>query len=289
MSADESMGERLKRFQARLEPVFTRILLMTIFFVGVTAQFVKPVGDALEGKAYLGGALLSLVGYVLYDAVKDLAASHRLPARVQVQSRELGRFVSEAFQDRKVEIRFLGYTGETLYHELHARLEGLLVDPGHTRSVSIRVLIPDFRQPMTVPSRVGSDGAPLDDPDFRKRLERQCQEYEQELSAIAERLTREGPVTVECEYRLYPGIPRDKICLFNQKQVLHGLYNVAARTVPRSPDPAFYDPRGYSTDLSVWAREGNDDAKAVVATWNKHLDDLWSLAALPHWRRGAAA
>lgn len=30
---------------------------------------------------------------------------------------------------------------------------------------------------------------------------------------------------------------------------------------------------------------GGDDSKAVVATWNKHLDDLWSLAAVPHWRR----
>ena len=43
-------------------------------------------------KAFLGGALLSLLGYVLYDSVKDLAASLRLPARAQVQSRELGSF-----------------------------------------------------------------------------------------------------------------------------------------------------------------------------------------------------
>jgi hypothetical protein len=284
------MGERLKRFQTRYEPIFTRILLMAIFVTEVTAQFVKPVGDALQDKAYLGGALLSLVGYVLYDTVKDLAASLRLPVRAQVASRELGSFVSEAFRARTVEIRFLGYTGETLYNELYHRLEELLDDPGPTRHVSVRVLIPDFGQPMIVPSRVAEDGVtPVDDPDYRKRLELKCQEYDQTLSGIAERLTTAGRVTAECEYRLYPGIPRDKICIFNREQVLHGLYDVAARTVQRSSDPEFYDPKGYRTDLNVWSREGSEDSKTVVATWNKHLDDLWNLAARPYWRARRAA
>lgn len=46
---------------------------------GPIAQFVKPVGDALQGKVFLGGALLGLVGYVVYDTMKDLEASLRLP------------------------------------------------------------------------------------------------------------------------------------------------------------------------------------------------------------------
>lgn len=289
-TADSGMGERLKRFQARYEPMFTRVLLLAIFATGVTAQFVKPVGDALQDKTFLGGALLSLVGYVLYDTVKDLAASLRLPVRAQVGSPELGSFVSEAFRARDVEIRFLGYTGETLYNELYHRLEGLLEDPGPTRNVSVRVLIPDFGQPMIVPSRVGEDGVtPVDDPDYRKRLELKCREYDQMLSGIAERLTTGGRVIAECEYRLYPGIPRDKICIFNREQVLHGLYDVASRTVQRRSDPEYYDPKGYRTDLNVWSRQGGEDSKAVVSRWNKHLDDLWRLAARPYWRQRTAA
>ncbi|MFF0760855.1 ATP/GTP-binding protein [Streptomyces sp. NPDC003737] len=54
----------------------TRLLLLGIFLIGLLAQFVQPVGDALEGKAYLGGALLSLVGYVLYAEVQRLNTSH---------------------------------------------------------------------------------------------------------------------------------------------------------------------------------------------------------------------
>ena len=283
--ADGGWGLRLRRYQERLEPVVTRVLLIGIFVSGLTAQFVKPVGDALEGKAFLGGALLSLVGYVLYDAMRELSSSVRTPSRALVNSRQLGSFVSEAFRARKVEISFLGYTGETLYNELYHRLEDLPVDPGPTKRVTVRILVPDFRVPMRVPSRVGHDGAPVDDPEFRKRIERKCKEYDGILSGLAEQLTAGGTVAVECEYRLYPGIPRDKICIFNRKQVLHGLYNVAARMRLNHLDPEFYDPKGYSTDLNVWSREGTAAADVAISTWNKHFDDLWNLAAIPDWRQ----
>ncbi|MGW3312314.1 hypothetical protein ACWDG9_37670 [Streptomyces sp. NPDC001073] len=284
---ESTLGERLRRFQARYEPTITRLLLLLVFVVGLIAQFVKPVGDALQNKVFLGSALLSVVAYVLYDKVNDLDTSLRLPSRAQVKSRELGTFVTEAFRAREVEISFLGYTGETLYNELYHRLEGLADDPGPTRRVVVRFLVPDFRVPMTVPSQVGVDGSPVDDEEFRKRVEIKCQEYDQRLSAIARRLTAAGRVTAACEYRFYPGIPRDKICIFNRELVLHGLYDVSARTNGFSPEPDYYDPQGYRTDLNIWSREDTDDAKAAIATWNKHFDDLWNLAARPPWHRGS--
>ncbi|MFE2971926.1 hypothetical protein ACFXKC_51905 [Streptomyces sp. NPDC059340] len=73
----------MRRYLTRFESAVTRFFLLGIFVVGLTAQFVTPLGEALQGKAFLGGALLSLVAYVLYDAVKDLAASLRLPERSQ--------------------------------------------------------------------------------------------------------------------------------------------------------------------------------------------------------------
>lgn len=65
--SDDGMGRRSKRFQDRYEPMVTRLVLLGIFASGLLGQFVKPVGDALEGKVFVGGALLSLVAYVLYD------------------------------------------------------------------------------------------------------------------------------------------------------------------------------------------------------------------------------
>lgn len=284
-SSDSGMGRRLRRFQERYEPAVTRLLLAVVFVTGLLAQFVKPVGDALEGKAYLGGALLSLVGYVLYDSVKELSSSMRVPTRSLVNSRELGSFVSEAFQTRKVEISFLGYTGETLYNELYHRLEDLFDNPGSTRVVKVRMLVPDFGQQMTVPSKVGADDQPVDDPAFRDRMSGRCQDYEEKLSDIAERLTS-GRLVVQCEYRCYPGIPRDKICIFNRVQVLHGLYDLSVRMHHRGED--YFDPKGYRTDLNVWSREGTATADEAVSTWIKHFDDLWDLATVPAWRQAAA-
>ncbi|MGW7540987.1 hypothetical protein ACWGKQ_07675 [Streptomyces sp. NPDC054770] len=286
-SADDVGVSRLRRFQERVEPVVTRVLLLGIFVIGLTAQFVKPVGDALEGKAYLGGALLSLVGYILYDQVKELTSSVRAPARVLVNSSQLGNFVEEAFQARRVEISFLGYTGETLHNTLYHHLDDLFDHPGSTRRVLIRMLVPDFDKPMTVPSKVGEGGKPVDDLEFRKRLERRCREYDGVLSQLAEQLTAAGRVQVECEYRLYHGIPRDKICIFNRQQVLHGLYDLSARMRLDHTGDEYYDPKGYRTDLNVWSREGA--AEASVANWTKQFDDLWNLAERPHWRQRASA
>ncbi|MFI9766870.1 hypothetical protein ACIHJG_08420 [Streptomyces sp. NPDC052415] len=261
----------------------TRTVLLGIFVVGLTAQFITPVGDALEGKAYLGGALLSLVGYVLYDQLKELSSSVQAPARVRVSSSELGSFVREALQARRVEISFLGYTGESLYVPLSAGLEDLLDNPGRTRHVVIRMMVPDFREPMMIPSRVGVGGRPDDAPVIRRRMEQRCREYDNILSALAERLTATGRLTVHCEYRLYSGIPRDKICIFNRELVLHGLYDLSARTSLHGVE--YYDPKGYRTDLSIWSRKGAA-GEEVVSIWNKHLDDLWALVERPARRAG---
>lgn len=95
-------------------------------------------------------------------------------------------------------------------------------------------------------------------------------------------------MTVESEYRLYPGIPRDKVCIINRELVLHGLYDVIARPIMRLSDPEYYSPQGSRTDLNVWSARDTDDTRAAVAAWNKHLDGLWSLATVPPWRRVTA-
>jgi hypothetical protein len=286
-SAGGGAGRRLRRFEERFEPVVTSVLLLGIFVTGLLAQFVKPVGDALEGKTYLGGALLSLVGYVLYDQVKELNSSIRTPHHSLVGSTRLDGFVSEAFRSRTVQIRFLGYTGETLHHALLRHLGELQDNPGPTRSVTIRILVPDFGQPMIVPSKVGADADPEDDPDFRERIKERCCEYDDILSRLARQITDAGRVSVSCEYRLYPGIPRDKICIFNQAVVLHGLYDLSWRMEHNGV--VYFDPKGFETDLNMLTRAGGAAAEAAVSLWSKQFDDLWSLAKRPDWRQNSAA
>ncbi|WP_425831208.1 hypothetical protein [Streptomyces fractus] len=282
------IGRALRAFQQRVEPTVVRVLLLVVFVTGLTAQFVTPLGNALEGKAYLVGALLSFVAFILYDALKELTAAARLPARLEANSRNLGNFVADAFESRRVEISFFGYTGETLYNELYHRLERLQDAPGPTRQVTIRMIVPDFSQPMNVPSKVGADGAAEDAPEFRRRIELKCQEYDQILTRLAAGLTRRGHVDVNCEYRVIAGPPLHKLCIFNRKRVLHGLYDVSSKMSIEGPE--YYDPKGYDTDLTVLAAERRPEDEPAVGQWVKHFDDLWTLAAqAPRWRRAAAA
>lgn len=278
----------LKRFHQRVEPTFVRCLLLAVFVTGLTAQFVRPVGDALEGKVFLGGALLGLVAYLLYDALKELTASARVPDRGLVESRALGTFVAEAFSARHVEVSFFGYTGETLYNELYHRLERLAHNPGATRRVTVRFIVPDFARPMYMPARVGRNDRPEDDPAFRRRVEEKCQEYDAILSDLAVRLTALGRIQVHCEYRVYAGPPLYKLCIFNRKRVLHGLYDLSARMPFRGPE--YYDPKGYDTDLAVFAGEHGAEDERAIAQWAKHFEDMWTLVAQPPaWRRAATA
>nr|WP_308801138.1 hypothetical protein [Streptomyces polyasparticus] len=243
------------------------------------------MGDALEDQAFLGGALLSLVAYVLYDAMHELVTSARTPARTLISSRELSSLVGAAFRSKTVDICFVGYTGETLYNELYHRLEKLLDDPGPTRSVTVRMLIPDFGREMSVPARVGPDDLPLDDPEFRRRLERKCKDYDETLSGLAQQVSDLGRVHVTCQYRVYNGEPVEKICLFNQELVLHGLYDVSARMRTSNPDRVVYDPKGYNTELYVWSgKDGTATDVRAVGQWVRHFEGRWRVAAQPSWR-----
>ncbi len=99
---------------------------------------------------------------------------------------------------------------------------------------------------------------------------------------------RHGNLAVRCEYRFYPGIPGQKICIFNRMQVLHGFYDLSVRMRLQRTGPEYYDPKGYTTDLNVCS-PGTAASDPVVTMWNKHFDDRWALASVPGWRRSAAA
>ncbi|MFF5307436.1 hypothetical protein ACFY5F_49615 [Streptomyces sp. NPDC013161] len=71
---------------------------MIAFTLGLLAQFVPTVSDALTGKAALGGALLAVVGYVLYDNVQSLMADRAAQVESRARVREAERGLEDALR-----------------------------------------------------------------------------------------------------------------------------------------------------------------------------------------------
>lgn len=244
---------------ARAEGVVTKALLLVIFLIGLIAQFVKPVGDALEGKAYLGGALLSLVGYVLYAEVQRLNTAHEVQREgtgtLQAAARHLGeevRRLNEEVQhlredrlsqtpelvtpdDLKAEFEkaldaggdvtfyVMGFTGETFALPLERVLENASENP--QRTLKVRVLLPDFTKPIEVPGLVGADGQVRDAPAFRQSLVQQIMGYKARLERQKTRMRFKGQGELQVEFGFIHMSPPQKLYLINSDQAFVGSYD----------------------------------------------------------------
>ncbi|MFE2035371.1 hypothetical protein ACFXBB_19380 [Streptomyces scopuliridis] len=262
----------------------TRGLLVCIFGLGLVAQFVKPVGDALQGKVYLGGALLSLVCYALYSFVQRLIAVTKPVVRDRVSSGELAAHFDEAFECRSVSIKFIGFTGETLIAQIRRRLERLEVQPGRTRKVDIRIILPDLWEPTVLPGRLTADGKIEDDRDFRIYLQGKISDYRDGLIEVKDALDRSGVVSLDVDFRFLLMPAALKLYVINEDLVLEGYYNKLKRK-PFPPGGAGHevlDPQGYDSMLTRWHPAGGKDATEAIKEWRAYFDELWTVSR--EWR-----
>lgn len=286
MAGEPHRRRRLAEFQERAEGLVTRALLVGIFVLGLVAQFVKPVGDALEDKAFLGGALLSLVAYVLYSAVQKLVVALNRPVpKDRMPADELADYFDEAFKRKVVRIDFIGYTGESLVRQVDRRLEKLKTDPGRTEEVAIRILLPDFTQPALVPGTLTADGKTVDDPEFRQELVNKIKRYSVTLGVTVARLRRQGRVTPDVEFRFLRMDPPFKLCLINGDHAFEGVYHEFKETdFPfEHPDRIVLDPLGLDSMLTRWSRDGGKVAVEVIDERRKLFSKLWRVSRPPSW------
>jgi hypothetical protein len=309
-----SWTRRIASGWSRAESTVTRLFLFAVFVVGLVAQFVKPVGDALQDKVYLGGALLTVVGYVLYAEVQRLnagqtaqrsaeselqAVARRLEAEVQrlnevlrprgVRPRELEaqfKKVLEAGGD--VGLSVLGFTGETFADPLVHILQGLT--PRVPRSIQLRVLVPDFTREIEVPGQVDADGKAGDAPRFRESLVSQIARHERRLKDQIGRMERNDRGTLSVEFRVLHMSPSLKLYFINNDVVYEGIYDkielrseTRQAAVPTQPDPngsgaQLLDLLGYDSLLTRWASNGGDEAQKIIRRRRELFDTLWERA-----------
>ncbi|MFI6936538.1 ATP/GTP-binding protein [Streptomyces sp. NPDC050287] len=312
-----SWGAGLAAGWERAESTVTRLFLAVVFGVGLVAQFVKPVGDALQDKVYLGGALLTVVGYVLYAEVQRLNEAHsaqrateeslaavvrRLDDEVRrlnsvlrpragavVTSEELKREFREALHaGGEVRLTAMGFTGETFAGPLISILQGLPRDP--LRKVSLRVLVPDFARETEVPGRVGPDGKACDSPEFRADLRRQIAGHESALNGQIGRMAFAERGTLTVEFRVLHMSPSLKLYFIDNAVVYEGIYDKIdlrpdpwAPAVPTAPDSGagagqLLDLIGNDSLLARWSRDGGDHALEIIRRRSTFFETLWSKA-----------
>ncbi|MET7273663.1 ATP/GTP-binding protein [Streptomyces flaveolus] len=313
-----SLGGRMAARWSRAESAVTRVLLLAVFCVGLVAQFVKPVGDALQGKTYIGGALLSIVGYVLYAEVLRLNTAHDaqreqtrrldetvrrlgeevrdLTARLRPQSGEhattdqLVQECAEALR-RGGDVRLWGmcFTGETFADPMRRVLEDLPPDP--SRSVDVRILVPDFTRPMEVPGLVrDADGKLTDAPGFRRYLVGKIAGYERDLRMMRGRMLRSGQGALSVEFRAVHMSPFLKLYVINDDVVFEGIYDKIRlrpdeyRSLVPAPsrshdDDQLLDLIGHGSLLTRWCRDDGDRGRDVVARRRAFFGVLWEAAS----------
>ncbi|WP_217245313.1 ATP/GTP-binding protein [Streptomyces sp. AC602_WCS936] len=312
-----SLGGRVAARWSRAETTVTKGLLLAVFCVGLLAQFVKPVGDALQGKTYIGGALLSIVGYVLYAEVLRLNTAHdaqregtrqlhetvrrlsdevrELTARLRPQSGEeatADRLLQECAQALRrggeIELWGMCFTGETFVEPLRRVLEDLPPDP--SRSVSVRVLVPDFTRPIEVPGLVRlADGRLADAPGFRRHLVETITGYERGLRTMRGRMARKAQGALSVEFRTVHMSPFLKLYVVGDEVVYEGIYDKLdvrpdEYRGPVPPDPEtdgdqLLDLIGHGSLLTRWSRYDGELGREVVARRRAFFGTLWDAAA----------
>lgn len=315
--AETSLRSRMAERWAQVESALSMVLLLAVSGLSLLAQFVRPVGDALQGNIYIGGALLSLVGYLLYSQVNRLNAAHdaqreatgslrdtigvlseqvaelsavqRPRAGAEVTPNGLaGEFRDALSRVEDVHLAALAFTGETLAVPLKQLLGSL--PPNPRRSVAVRVLVPDFTQEIDVPGLVRADGKAADSPGFRAHLVSKIKGYESDLKGMIGRMQHHGQGTLTVEFRVLHMSPVLKMYFVNRDQVFEGIYDKielrpdeygplpAAQGTGPDGDDKLLDLLGYDSLLTRWHWDDGPRAREIIDRRRELFETYWRAA-----------
>ncbi|MCH5584776.1 hypothetical protein MK805_07295 [Shimazuella sp. AN120528] len=181
--------------------------------------------------------------------------------------------VNEAFQQEDVTINIEAFTGETFLEAMKEELEKLKSGKTRLRSLHIRLLVPNFKKPVAVPSVVG-------DPDDLRARERQDEISQDVITLLRDIKNLQTDdygryifrVTVEIG-RLDYFTPWDKIFVFNGRKVLKGKYEVVqVQEEYRGKLMKINDFRGFDVPMST------SEEESLVWETIKQFEDKWKLA-----------
>ena len=191
--------------------------------------------------------------------------------------------VERAFEQPKVSIDFAGFSGETLHGVMQEPLDKIRSGQLVPQSIDIRILIPDTRQPWSIPCRAGDLA---DEPAFRERSGQISRRHTDAITESVAELADLGLVkAATAQVRVHGAAPMFKLYIINRSEAFFGFYPIIEHTVTlHGQQVPMYDLMG--KDATMFHYETGDDPGSIGGQYvdqaQAWFDSMWSTVSRDH-------
>ncbi|MFJ4581940.1 hypothetical protein [Streptomyces echinatus] len=235
--------DRIRYTLSEWKPRLVKSLLALVAALGVAAELIEPLGNALKGQQLLGGSFAALIALVLFDAISEPESKEVPGVYVFADRNKLHDEFREAFEARRVRVDFSGFTMETLLEALAVPLGKMADREVRTVELKLCLIIAHLNLPMGLPG--GLVPAPRngdsettrfyfrDSPENRERMREEFTERNwSRLKALLNQVQDRNPhMTISCEVRESPQIPERKMYILNQERVFTTPYGIEPHNI----------------------------------------------------------
>ncbi|MEV5434940.1 hypothetical protein AB0K80_02730 [Streptomyces sp. NPDC052682] len=275
------------------KPRLIKWLLALVAVLGVAAEIIDPLGDALKGQGFLGGSFAALIALILFDAVSESEPREVSGVYVLANLNDLAAPFREAFEARQVRIDFSGFTMQTLIGLLREPLERLADEEVRTQELHLRIIIAHLNLPMSLPGRLDpapeASGLPAGTvffADFAENRQRMRDDFTKpnwnQLKDLLDRVHQRNPhIAITCEVRESPQIPERKVYILNQEKLFYAPYGIMDTRINwrdnsyRILDAAGFGLRYGKARIIGWDRRAQSRSTQEIAEhhmeWHRNL------------------
>ncbi|MBG0854273.1 hypothetical protein I2W78_21145 [Streptomyces spinoverrucosus] len=285
--------QRVRHFMGTWKPRLVKGFLAGVAALGIAAEIIQPLGDALKGRELVGGSFAALIALILFDAISDSEPQEVSGVYVLANLNDLQTPFWEAFEARHVRIDFSGFTMQTLIGLLREPLQRLADEEVRTQELTLRIIVAHLNLPMSLPGRL--DPAPensehpsgtvffADSMENRRRMRDAFTKPNwNELKELLDSVHERNPhITISCEVRESPQVPERKFYILNQEKLFYAPYGIVEAEVSwqdndyRILDTAGFGLRYGQARIIGWDRRSKSRSTQEIAEhhmeWHRNL------------------
>lgn len=288
MTGDGRVLQRLRTYASRLKPGLVRAALVLMCLLGVAAQLIEPLGDALRSTTFLGGSFAAFIALVLFDAITSGDRPREVFGVIELDELDdMTSHMRDAFRAKHVKVDFQGFTMETLVQEIRPAMLDLARNPRGTKSLTLRVILPCLDFPMNLPSELSAEGDHFtfrDSPANRERMRGFFERYKGELEELVRLVERRRrSIRVDLKVRVGATGPQVKLIVLNDEISFFGFYDLVEGEFKdaRGRRHEILDPRAYGMAegglrMVGWSRRSRSESTRRIADYYaSYFERLW--------------